>query len=58
MSIILWVLLGITFDVAILIFLKAMIGERPKMAYSEYKKKYWSLVDSHPEDYSNFNDYI
>ncbi len=58
MSIIPYIILGIAFDVAILIILKLMTGKRDKMSYSEYKQNYGSVADSHPELYSNYNDYM
>jgi hypothetical protein len=57
MSIIPYVLLGIAIDVAIIVILKTMSGERQKMSYGDYKQKYGSVADSHPEKYSNHNDY-
>jgi hypothetical protein len=57
MSIILGVVFGIAFYIAILLLLKAATGERHIMSYSEYLRDYGSLADSNPELYSNYNDY-
>jgi hypothetical protein len=58
MEILFYVFLGIVFDVAILIILKIMQGERQRMQYGEYLQKYSSIADSNPGSYSNYNDYI
>jgi len=58
MSIVLGVLFGIAFYVAILMILKSARGERHIMSYSEYLRDYGSIADSNPEQYSNYNDYM
>ncbi|MBT4290022.1 MAG: hypothetical protein HOD92_22080 [Deltaproteobacteria bacterium] len=58
MSIVLGVLLGIAFYVAILVILKKITGERQIMSYSDYLRDYGSIADSNPELYSNYNDYM
>jgi hypothetical protein len=57
MDIILGLLFGIAFIAAALFILKAMSGERQIMSYNDYLRDYGSVADSHPEKYSNHNDY-
>ena len=57
MSILFYVFLGIAIDVVIVPILVLMRGEQQKMSYGDYKAKYGSVADSHPENYSNHNDY-
>ena len=57
MDIVLGILYGIGFIAAILFILKTMSGERQIMSYGDYLRDYGSVADSHPEKYSNHNDY-
>jgi hypothetical protein len=58
MSILFYVFLGIAIDVGILIVLKKMTGDRPKMSYGEYLQKHGSVADSNPNSYSNYRNYM
>jgi hypothetical protein len=58
MAIILGVISGIAFCIAILMILKKIQGERHIMSYSEYLRDYGSIADSNPEQYSNYQDYM
>ncbi len=58
MSILFWIFLGIAFDVAILLLLKAATGKQDKMSYCDYLRDYGSVADSNPELYSDYNDYM
>jgi hypothetical protein len=58
MSILFYVFLGIAIDVAIIVVLKMMMGERQKMSYGDYLHKYGSVADSNPGSYSNHKNYM
>ncbi len=58
MNILPYILLGIAIDVAIVIVWCIAARDRNRMTYNDYLKKYGSVADSHPELYSNYNDYM
>ena len=54
-----YVLLGIAFNIGVFVFVMVARGRpRKRMTFKEYKDKYGSVADSHPESYSNYNDYM